>query len=305
MKNINYISKLGILILLLCFVAMQYAVAQQVTAMRINEVLVINETNFTDDYSNRHAWIELYNTSAGTVNLAGCFLTNDRNNPTKYSIPKGDILTKIPPRQHTLFWADGDPDKGTFHVSFKLDPTKENYVALYDADGKTLVDEIVIPAGQIPDRSYGRKTDGKPEWIQLGKVTPSTNNITLDKNDKIGKFKEHDPEGAGMTLTAMGVVFSALLLLFCCFKCIGKVAIKASKRNAEKAHAATVSGGHANGHSTDALESGDIVAAISMALYEATEDVHDLENTVLTINKVTRRYSPWSSKIYGLRTTLK
>ena len=48
-------------------------------------------------------------------------------------------------------------------------------------------------------------------------------------------------------------------------------------------------------------EAGEIFAAIATALYEVTEDVHDVENTVLTISKVTRNYSPWSSKLYGLR----
>jgi hypothetical protein len=55
---------------------------------------------------------------------------------------------------------------------------------LYDADGKTLIDEVTIPAGQIADTSYGRLIDGEKEWAQLTKVTPSTNNLTLDSNDK-------------------------------------------------------------------------------------------------------------------------
>lgn len=32
-----------------------------------------------------------------------------------------------------------------------------------------------------------------------------------------------------------------------------------------------------------------------------SDDNHDVENTVLTIRKVARTYSPWSSKIYSLR----
>jgi hypothetical protein len=31
------------------------------------------------------------------------------------------------------------------------------------------------------------------------------------------------------------------------------------------------------------------------------EEVHDFEDTVLTIKKVQKPYSPWSSKLYGLR----
>ena len=30
-------------------------------------------------------------------------------------------------------------------------------------------------------------------------------------------------------------------------------------------------------------------------------EVHDVEDTILTINKVKKAYSPWNSKIYSLR----
>ena len=52
---------------------------------------------------------------------------------------------------------------------------------------------------------------------------------------------------------------------------------------------------------TIASESGEVYAAIAMAIYEITEREHDYENTVLTIKNVDRSYSPWSSKIYTLR----
>lgn len=272
------------------------ASAQRTTSLRLNEVLVINEDNFQDDYGKKSPWIELYNTSAGTVDLRGCFITNDKNNPKKYMIPKGDILTKVKPRQHVLFWADGKPSHGTFHLNFTLDPDKENYLALYDSDGKTLIDEVVVPAGQKPDVSYGLKVDGSHPWVNFEKVTPSTNNLTLDSNEKIDNFKTNDSLGVGMTITAMAVVFLGLFLLFLVFKQVGKIAIKVSKRNALK------SAGEHNGPVSDTSEaSGEVFAAIATAIYEFTEDVHDIENTVLTIRKVKRHYSPWSSKIYGLR----
>jgi hypothetical protein len=45
----------------------------------------------------------------------------------------------------------------------------------------------------------------------------------------------------------------------------------------------------------------DELAVIAMALYKYSESIHDYENMSLTINKVSKTYSPWSSKIYGLR----
>jgi Na+-transporting methylmalonyl-CoA/oxaloacetate decarboxylase gamma subunit len=295
-KNMKMINKrFGALLLFALFFAAGVH-AQKVTSMRINEILVINEDNYVDDYGGRSSWIELYNTSAGTVNIGGCYLTNDRDNPKKYPVPKGDVFTKIPPRQHVIFWADGMASRGTFHLNFTIDREKENYIALYDADGKTLVDEIVIPAGQKNNASFGRKVDGKDEWLQLSKITPSTNNLTLDTNEKIENFQQKDSIGIGMTITAMAVVFIGLLLLFLSFKYIGSLAVGISKRRAQRASGAD------NGSSgSEALESGEIITAISMALFEVDEDMHDLENTVLTIHKVARNYSPWSSKIYGLR----
>ena len=294
-------KKIGVLLLLMVLFSFG-AQAQLTTSVKINEVLVVNEDNFVDDYGKRHPWIELFNNSAGTVDLRGCYLTNINWEGKKpdakkmYMIPKGDVLTKIPPRQHTLFWADNEPTRGTFHINFTLSPDKDNYIALYDADGTTLIDQIIIPAGHTADVRYGLDVDGTGKWSTLSKVTPNTNNVTLDSNEKIENFQRNDSLGIGMTVTAMAVVFLGLLILFLVFKQIGNVAISASKRNAQKA------AGEGTAIAANAgQESGEIFAAIATALYEMSDDNHDIENTVLTIRKVQRSYSPWSSKIYTLR----
>ena len=232
-------KRIGIFIALLAMVCMGLR-AQSATSLRINEVLVVNDQNYQDDYGLHNAWIEIFNTSFASVNLEGCFLTNDKNNPTKYPIPKGDVLTLIKPRQHALFWADGMPNRGTFHVNFTLDPNKENYIALYDSNGKTLIDEVTIPAGQLADCSYAREKDGSANWVVKGEgehsyVTPSTNNMTIDKNPKIENFKKHDSIGIGMAIIAMSVVFIGLVLLYLSFKAVGNVAVRLGKKNAMKA----------------------------------------------------------------------
>jgi glutaconyl-CoA/methylmalonyl-CoA decarboxylase subunit delta len=47
--------------------------------------------------------------------------------------------------------------------------------------------------------------------------------------------------------------------------------------------------------------SGEETAAIALALYLYTEESHDRESGVLTIKRISRAYSPWSSKIYAVR----
>lgn len=46
---------------------------------------------------------------------------------------------------------------------------------------------------------------------------------------------------------------------------------------------------------------GEVYAAIALALHMHLEEVHDYEKMILTLQRVMRPYSPWSSKIYGLR----
>jgi hypothetical protein len=43
------------------------------------------------------------------------------------------------------------------------------------------------------------------------------------------------------------------------------------------------------------------VAAIALAIYMNRTELHDFESSKLTIERTSRNYSPWSSKIYSLR----
>ncbi|MBP6936702.1 OadG family transporter subunit [Bacteroides sp.] len=324
-------KNIGILIVLFMFVCGS-AYGQGAKSLVINEILTSNTEGYQDDYGKHNAWIEIFNNSFATVDIRSCYLTNDKRvlNPNlsveervsmMYPIPKGDVLTKIAPRQHLLFWADGLPQRGTFHLSFTLDPTQENWIALYDANGTTLLDQITVPP-LTPNASYALKEDGKRfpfnskkiaevPMSQLttmwevkdgsnGKyVTPSTNNVTLDKNEKVDKFRRLDSSGIGMSIIAMGVVFSGLILLYISFRIVGGLGLMLAKRNAMKARGITDK--KEAKEKAIGTESGEVFAAIAMALHECQDRVHDIEDTILTINKVKRNYSPWSSKIYTLR----
>ncbi len=50
---------------------------------------------------------------------------------------------------------------------------------------------------------------------------------------------------------------------------------------------------------------GEENAAIAAALYLFFSELHDEEKYVMTIRKVSKTYSPWSSKIYGILHTMK
>jgi sodium pump decarboxylase gamma subunit len=268
--------------------------------MCINEYLVYNTDDFVDDYGHKSGWIELFNSSYGTVNIGGCYLTNDPNNLTKYIIPKGDVLTKIKPRQHILFWADNQPHRGTFHVNFRLEESDE--VILVASDGRTIIDRIKIKKDLDTNASYGRivdglgTRDGSEGWDLLQRTSPSTNNSGSDKESASTIFKRIDPYGFIMAVTAMSVVFLALILLYVVFKNYGKYNIRKNRERAEQTHGKQAA-------KAEEETSAEIYAAIATAMhmYAMDDESHDIENTILTIARVTKNYSPWSSKIYTLR----
>ena len=45
----------------------------------------------------------------------------------------------------------------------------------------------------------------------------------------------------------------------------------------------------------------DLSAIIAATIHLYLQEVHDFENYSLTIKRIDKIYSPWSSKIYGLR----
>ena len=47
--------------------------------------------------------------------------------------------------------------------------------------------------------------------------------------------------------------------------------------------------------------SGEVNAAIGMALYLYQNELHDEESGVITIKRVSKTYSPWSSKLYSMQ----
>jgi Na+-transporting methylmalonyl-CoA/oxaloacetate decarboxylase gamma subunit len=277
---------------------------QNPNELRLNELLIINTEDFQDDFGVHSAWFEIFNTGYGTVDIGGCYLSNDPDDLKKYTIPRDDILTKIRPRQHILFWADNMPHRGSFHVNFTLEESE--VLILTSGDGTTIIDQVTLPKGMEPNQSYGRTVDGEGTygldadnsgWEILPKTSPSTNNFSLDGKSRSELMKERDPYGWIMALLAMSVVFLALVLLTFVFKGTGKIALNLTQRKAD-AYGKTKKVSMAE-------TSGEVFAAIATALhmYARENEVHDIETTILTIEQVRRNYSPWSSKGQSMRKT--
>lgn len=286
--------------------------------LHINEVMTANDASIVDDFGNHVAWIELFNSKYAPLEISSVYITTDSAKATRdqwYSIPLHDVNTNIAKRQHVVFFADGKPNSGTFHLSFELDSLKENVIYLFDSDKESLIDCVTVPV--LPrGASYARIKDGVTVYDENGNIdvaktwqvcddsddacciTPSGANVIIARNDKIEKFATMDENGFAMAAMAMAIVFSALAVLCISFLIISKIGGFVSRTNKMRSHGIDVKE-VAPEHRPD-HDSGEEIAAITMALHEHL-NAHDNESTILTINKVRRAYSPWSSKIYNMR----
>ena len=130
----------------------------------------------------------------------------------------------------------------------------------------------------------------------LLQISNDSSQAIIKRNSDL--FLKLDPLGIGMTVIGYVVVFIALLLLYALFFNLTKVLQVNVKRLLRRE-------GKVVEIKEDLSISGEINAAIAMALHLYFSEMHDKEDTILTINKVSRTYSPWSSKIYGLRQHLR
>lgn len=277
----------------LLFVGVVKAPAQTALSLKISEVVVNNPDGLIDEYGQRTAWIEIANTSWGTVNLRNCYLTNNRAALGEMSVPertklmsmvpRGDERTSLKAKEHIVFFADGQQHLGTLHTNFALNPEGSNFIALFDGDGHTLLDSVTVPAGGESGWSYARffYANGKDSywrWCGPDKVTPGSDNGGDGKAvNKIEEFKQNDPHGFGMAILGMGIVLTCLLLLSVFFYIFGKLF---TLRKAKPVEPQTADGEAAQSNADD---EGAIAAVIALALTEELFDRHDVESGVITI----------------------
>jgi glutaconyl-CoA/methylmalonyl-CoA decarboxylase subunit delta len=147
------------------------------------------------------------------------------------------------------------------------------------------------------------------DMIQLNNIA-STALSSAEVVDDVGVFVHNDPYGLLMALLGMSIVFTVLVLLSVVFTYTpGLYAFDfkswlrdlVSRKPPVVSEAETVKTQDAKA----TILSGEVNAAIAAAIHLYRSEMHDYENTVLTISKVSRVYSPWSSKIYGIRNALK
>lgn len=124
--------------------------------------------------------------------------------------------------------------------------------------------------------------------------TSDTDAQKLKQAEKAENIKEKDSYGGAITIMSMCIVLLALIVLSLLFMCFGKVSSSIHTKKKKEVSAASEDEEHEP-------DSGEVIAAIAMALDEHFGGKHDIENTILTLKRMKRAYSPWNSKIYNMR----
>lgn len=276
---------------------------QNVRDLIISEVMAEPDSaSILDDYGRRGGWIELMNTSTGTVSFGGCFLSDDRTFLRKSQIHAWDRRTRLGPRQVEIIFASGERADGTFYAGFTLAPGKTVY--LVSNDGRTVIDSLAIPADLPAGKSVVKQaTDLRERIYEVipGPADPSPRILNKD-HDAMTKgqlMAEKDPHGLILAIASILVVFAALALLWFLFTSLFsprgvRRAVRSAKKHIHLHPAPDAGTAAAIAMALDLEQDGEVEAAIAMALHLYLEDtVHDAESYVLTYR---REPSPWNDK---------
>lgn len=282
--------------------------AQNLTDLRLTEVLVENTDGLTDDFGQRNGWIEIFNNSYGSVKFAGCYLSDDKDNLRKYHIPASDATTTLKPRQSVVFYASGNASQGTYYTNFTL--RNGSTVYLVSNDGRTIIDSIEIPADLPANHSVMKVPTGIKmmdfETQISDKPTPGTFNGDVDAKTNSQIMKEKDPHGWVLSLISVSVVFTALIILAFIFGWIGNAHKKSTSPKPSKA-ARKPKDGNMSPEVAAAISmalsqefGGEVYAAIALALDDYLGGgIHDEESLVITIRP--SQASNWNDKTQNFR----
>lgn len=164
--------------------------------------------------------------------------------------------------------------------------------AAVSADPQKEYTEVAVQGDQA--ELEGDWTDSREvNTVQASELTRKALQAEKAKN-----AAENDRFGGAITIIAMCIVLSALVILSILFLCFGKISTAVMSSKKRKAHGVTA---ETSEDHHDELDSGEVIAAIGMALAEHFGQGHDMEDTILTIKRMRKAYSPWNSKIYNMR----
>ena len=180
-----------------------YTISMGAHPLTLNELMAANDTTIADSAGEYDDWLELHNADPQhTLQLGGMFLSDRRDDPTKWRFPYG---TTIAPGQVVLVWCDEDAWQEGLHTNFKLRAAGE-FLVLMDNDGVTVLDSLSF-GQQQNDIALARVPDGDGHWFSSDPTpgalnVPDGNGERRDADQPPGLVVGPNPFDAGVTIKA-------------------------------------------------------------------------------------------------------
>ena len=192
----------GLVNLTACFEEMNETelVSTSFYPLKVNEISAGNAI-YVNDYFKRNDWIELYNPTDQDLDVAGLYVSDDSNQPSKYQIPSGGIInTIIPSKGHIIIWADRLEPLTQLHTNFKLSNVDGQMVTISSSDAfvknnqsyfsnhpsmKSFADGLTY-VGHKGTESCGRYPDGTSSLYKMSRVTIKQPNSILYDEESYG-----------------------------------------------------------------------------------------------------------------------
>lgn len=141
----------------------------------ISEFMAINSNNLVDGDGDYPDWIELYNNTDNPIDLNGWFISDKKDNLSKWQFPS----ITLPKAGYLIIFAsekDTIDNSGYLHTNFKLSGSGE-YVALSEPDGTISSSYSPLYPTQRQDISYGIYAD---QEVYFTLPTPGAENNAND-----------------------------------------------------------------------------------------------------------------------------
>lgn len=171
------------------------------TPIKVNEVSAGNDV-YVNDLFKKSDWFELYNNTDSPINVAGLYVSDDIDEPTKYQIPANmvNVNTIIPANGHLIIWADNLKATSQIHTNFKLSNNDGNMVIVTSSDEfvnnnisffeahpalKSFADALVYNSHAY-NQTVGRYPDGSNTIYKMYRPSIAKANYITSDDEMIG-----------------------------------------------------------------------------------------------------------------------
>jgi hypothetical protein len=154
-----------------------YEPVKPLANLSINEISPLNRT-FPDEGGKFDNWVEIYNNSEDTIDMAGLYFSDSNDLKRRWTVPSGiPNQTTIQPNSYKIFWADNEVSEGPLHMNFTLN-YKGGKLGIYQKIGENInvLDEMNYQE-LFGSNTIGRIPNGSGSFKILKTPTPAMSNI--------------------------------------------------------------------------------------------------------------------------------